>query len=239
MMDHPFRSAAVGGFNKQDVLNFLEAQSKQAAQAQQELQGRLEEADRQLEALRRERDDLSAQLEEARRELETARQSRDSVNARLEQVSGELSASREQAGRTARELELARAERDEALSRLEAVTPDAQAYLQLKDRTAGVELDAHRRAQAVQEKADSDAQRTRRQVNQWLQRLGREYDALRSQVEATVSHAASELEKVDGYLEKVTRLMGSQETELEELVRAYNATDPDRVEAPMPISEEE
>ena len=30
-MDHPFRSAAVGGFNKQDVLTFLEAQAKQAA----------------------------------------------------------------------------------------------------------------------------------------------------------------------------------------------------------------
>ena len=63
-MDHPFRSAAVGGFNKQDVLTFLEAQARQAAQAQQELSGRLEEAEHQCEALRRERDDLSAQLEE-------------------------------------------------------------------------------------------------------------------------------------------------------------------------------
>ena len=36
-MEHPFRSAAIGGFNKQDVLDFLEAQAKQTAQAQQEL----------------------------------------------------------------------------------------------------------------------------------------------------------------------------------------------------------
>ena len=33
-MDHPFRSAAVGGFNRQDVLSFLETQSKQTAQVQ-------------------------------------------------------------------------------------------------------------------------------------------------------------------------------------------------------------
>ena len=30
-MDHPFRSAPLGGFNKQDVFAFLEEQSKQAA----------------------------------------------------------------------------------------------------------------------------------------------------------------------------------------------------------------
>ena len=41
-MDHPFRSAALGGFNKQDVLSFLEEQAKQSAKAQQTLQGRLE-----------------------------------------------------------------------------------------------------------------------------------------------------------------------------------------------------
>ena len=41
-MDHPFRSAALGGFNKQDVLTFLEEQAKQTAQAQQQLQEQLE-----------------------------------------------------------------------------------------------------------------------------------------------------------------------------------------------------
>ena len=68
-MDHPFRSAAVGGFNKQDVLTFLEAQAKQAAQTQQDFQTRLEEAEQQRDALRQERDSLSAQLEQRGREL--------------------------------------------------------------------------------------------------------------------------------------------------------------------------
>ena len=48
-MDHPFRSAALGGFNKQDVLSFLEEQSKQSAQAQQWIQGQLDEANRQVD----------------------------------------------------------------------------------------------------------------------------------------------------------------------------------------------
>ena len=56
-MDHPFRSAALGGFNKQDVLSFLEEQAKQSAQAQQSLQQQLEELNRQNEALRREKEE--------------------------------------------------------------------------------------------------------------------------------------------------------------------------------------
>ena len=73
-MDHPFRSAAVGGFNKQDVLTFLEEQSKQAAQAQQQLSDQLEEVNQHNENLHQEGDDLRRQLEELQRELEDLRQ---------------------------------------------------------------------------------------------------------------------------------------------------------------------
>ena len=37
-MDHPFRSAAVGGFNRQDVLDYLEKTAAENAQKQQELE---------------------------------------------------------------------------------------------------------------------------------------------------------------------------------------------------------
>ena len=44
-MDHPFRSAAFGGFNRQDVLDYLEKTAAENARKQQELQRRLEEAE--------------------------------------------------------------------------------------------------------------------------------------------------------------------------------------------------
>ena len=237
-MDHPFRSAAVGGFNRQDVLTYLEERAKLAAQAEQKLQDQLDEVSHQAEALRRERDGLRCELEEARRELEAARQRRDSLSAQLEQRGRELSACQERAEGAERELEQARGERDEARGRLASVTPDAQAYVQLKERTAGVELEAHRRAQAIQAKAEEDAQKARRQVEQWLKRMGREYDALCTQVETTVSHAASELEKAGAGLERLNELMSGQGTALEGVRRAYDETNLGRPEAPMPIDEE-
>ena len=62
-MEHPFRTAAIGGFNRQDVLDFLEEQAKQAARLHQEMQGQLEESQRQAERLRQERDEMERQLE--------------------------------------------------------------------------------------------------------------------------------------------------------------------------------
>ena len=80
-MEHPFRSAAIGGFNKQDVLDFLEAQAKQAAQAQQELQSRLEESEHRGEELSRERDGLAREL----RELEETIQEKNWTTELLEE----------------------------------------------------------------------------------------------------------------------------------------------------------
>lgn len=236
-MEHPFRSAAIGGFNKQDVLDFLEAQAKQTAQAQQELQGRLEESERQGESLRRELDEANRQLEAVRRALEEANQAREELAGQLERANEAASGSRQEASRLAGELEQARRERDEMRAQRDAVWPDAQAYIELKERTAGVELEAHRRAQAIQAKAEEDAQKARRQVEQWLKRMGREYDALCTQVETTVSHAASELEKAGAGLERLNELMSGQGTALEGVRRAYDETNLGRPEAPMPIDE--
>ena len=107
-MEHPFRSAAIGGFNKQDVLDFLEAQAKQTAQAQQELQGRLEESERQGESLRRELDEANRQLEAVRRALEEADQAREELAGQLEWANEAASGSRQEASRLAGELRQAR-----------------------------------------------------------------------------------------------------------------------------------
>jgi len=214
-MDHPFRSAALGGFNKQDVLRFLEEQSKQSAQAQQELRGRLEKTVGQRDALRKEAEDLRGKLAEVQRE-------RDSLSAQLSKAQLDLSASHDQAEETAQKLEQALRERDEVQSRLDAAQPDAQAYLELKERTAGVELEAHRRAQAIQEKAERDARQLRQQVEQWMEQVRREYEVLCSGVESTVAHAASELDRAGGPLEQLSRFMASQGEVFDGLDRVYD-----------------
>ncbi len=78
----------------------------------------------------------------------------------------------------------------------------------------------------------------RQQMEQWMTRVGREYDALRTEVEATISHAADQLDKAGKCLEQVSALLSDQDVALEELSRAYDSTAPDKVPAPVPLEEE-
>ena len=115
--------------------------------------------------------------------------------------------------------------------------PGAAAYTAVKERAAGVELEAHCRAQNVLNEADRQARELRRGMEQWLGRVQVEYDALRSEVESTVSHAADQLEKAGKCLEQMTALLADQDVALEELSRAYDSTDREKVPAPMPLTE--
>ena len=61
---------------------------------------------------------------------------------------------------------------------------------------------------------------------------------LRSEVEATVSHAADKLEKAGKCLQQVSELLADQDMALEALSQAYDGTDPDKVPAPVPLNED-
>ena len=96
-MDHPFRSAALGGFNRQDVLDYLEKTSAENAQRQQELQ-------QNLEAAEEERRQLAAKTAEQEEQLSILHRERDSLSQQLEQVQQALAASQDREEAQEREL---------------------------------------------------------------------------------------------------------------------------------------
>ena len=230
-MDHPFRSAAFGGFNRQDVLDYLEKTAAENARKKQELQQRLEEAEE-------DRRKLASQESDQEERVTILNRDRESLSQQLEQVKAVLEASREREEAQSRELEELRRERDSLRRRVAELEPGAAAYTAVKERAAGVELEAHRRAQGVLDQANSQARHLRQQMEQWMTRVGREYDALRTEVEATISHAADQLDKAGKCLEQVSALLSDQDVALEELSRAYDSTAPDKVPAPVPLEEE-
>ena len=143
-MDHPFRSAALGGFNRQDVLDYLEKTSAENAQRQQELQ-------QNLEAAEEERRQLAAKTAEQEEQLSILHRERDSLSQQLEQVQQALAASQD---------------RDSLKARVAELEPEAAAYEAVKERTAGVELEAHCRAQNILDQANGQAKDLRRSMEQ-------------------------------------------------------------------------
>ena len=223
-MDHPFRNAALGGFNRQDVLDYLEKTAAENTQKQQELEKQLEQQNQELEQLRR----RSGELEE--REAIFGRD-RDSLTRELEQAKAALQESQQREKAQGAELNQLRQERDRLRARVAALEPDAAAYAAVKDRTAGMELQAHCRAHAVQEQADQQARQVRRQMEQWARQWAC------SSIPA-VSHAADELGKAGKCLDQINQLLGEQEVSLETVAQEYLDSDPDKVPAPVPLKEE-
>lgn len=76
----------------------------------------------------------------------------------------------------------------------------------MKDRTAGMELEAHCRAEQVEAEAAERVKKMREQVEHWLGRVQNEYDRLRTSMDATLSHAGGELGA--GYGRMLARPLG-------------------------------
>ena len=230
-MDHQFRNAALGGFNKQDVLDYLELLVRDHTAQTEQLQQQLDQA--QARCL-----DMEEQFSKCADQLSH-------LQAEKTQLSQELATLKQQLDRTQQENLVLRsqAQQDAAARRdlqalVDKLLPDANAYIAVKERAAGVELDAHRRAQLVIDQAQDEAHQLHSKMDQWLGRVNREYHDLRSQVDATVSQAAGELAKANGLLEQLLQSLSAQDAELEQLQSVYSKCDVIKVPAPMPIPEE-
>lgn len=199
-----------GGFRRQDVLNCMEELNQ--------------EHERELEQLR----EQLAREEQARRDLErtvSEQGAQSTENQRLaqalEQSEAALRAARTELDRKSAQLCQLEQDCKQLREQVQKLRPDAEAYAQVKDRTAGIELDAHRRAQEIVRQAENRAAKLRGELEQWMTRLEQGYDLLRTDMDATVSHAANELERVQRSLEGVTSEFTAYDQRLDELVRTY------------------
>ena len=77
------------------------------------------------------------------------------------------------------------------------------------------------RAEEITRRAEDRAAKLKADTRQWLERLERGYDLLRTDMDATVSHTANELERVQHSLQGVAADFETYDRRLEELIKAY------------------
>lgn len=250
-MDQQFRNAAFGGFHKQDVLNYLEKSAQRHSEEVKQLQEELARARAEVERLSALEEEHSAALRELREREESLGQTCDGLRR-------DLSQAQEEHSRAAAALRAAQAESSQALeetrknleareaenARLRAenarLRPDAEAYRAVKERTAGIELDAHRRAQGVLDQAQDQAKTLKGQYEQWLQRARRDYEQLRREMDRALAQAGEQLGGAARGLEQISQKMREQDAQFEAVAQRYADTEAVRlpVAAPLPLPEE-
>ena len=195
MENYSFKSVAFGGFDKQDVVRYLEQSSEKAAAAQRELEA-------ENEMLHRQAADQMEELDRLRVQVEELTEQRDRLREKLETeaaVRADLEPLR------ALEQEAARltAERD-------ALKPDAQAYARFRERLGAIECEARKRADDLEEEAAAQTRRTLEEFRSRYQRLMREF-------ESAAGHVNGELRKIEVTLSQLPRALDQTGAELDSL----------------------
>lgn len=205
MENYSFKTAAFGGFDKQDVVRYLEQTAEKSAALQRELE---QENDR----LRRQNEDLTAQVEALQKQLEDLAAQRDQLQSHAEKES-------------AAQESLRRMERD--VSRLTAeagaLRPDAEAYARFRMHLGNIECEARNRAQDLEEAA---AVRTR----QTAETFQSQYRKLMDTFTAAAGHVAQELQTLQEALDRLPRNMDGTEAELDRLMRCLQGGQKERTE---------
>ena len=221
MTDHQFRNAMFGGFNRQDVLNFLTSSAEKNNEELNARQERCEELEKELEASRAEAAALKAQLEQTTREREEFKHQAEQLTIEIARVSTADQAKAAELEKKNAELDAARSELEQLREMLGKIAPDAEAYAAIKERTAGMELEAHRRAQSVEARARIMAGDLQRQMEQWMAKVEKQYSDLRTEVESSVERANQQILAASGSLSSINTLLSEQQSALKSVVDSY------------------
>lgn len=192
MENNNFRSVAFGGFDRQDVISYIERTAREAAAAQEALR-------RENDELRQEREALSSQLATLRYQMETLRAEHARVQTELD---------RETAAR--QELEALRPQAERLSAEAEALRSDAGAYARFRERIGAIECEARQRAATLEDETNG-------RLRQVTEHFRTQYQTLMDSFEAAASHVSGELRKIEVSLAQLPRAMDQSGAELDRL----------------------
>lgn len=207
--EHRFRTAAFG-FNRQDVMQYIEAVHRDYAV-------RLKGMKKDLERERDQRSSLEEQGSLANTEAQAAEKAARRSQEELEAAQKALAEMREERDKLKLQLQAAQQDMAALQEAADRMAPAAKAYETLKDKAAGIELDAHKRAQIIIKTGEAEAAQTRRKVAQWLRQAQSSYARLCGDVSATLSHATAEMERTSKSLEAVSAELDDHGRRLEDI----------------------
>lgn len=201
MESNVFKSVMFGGFDRQDVINYIEKTSQESAAAMQALQ-------QETESLKAERAAAQSELESLRREVEELRQQSTQLQSALTEKIQEADAMQQ-------ELNTLRPAHQALLSQVQEWKPQAEAYQKVKEHIGNIECEARKRADELEDATNARLSRT-------LLQCGQQYQALRATFETASTHVTEEMRKIEVSISQLPVAfdkLGSDLKELESLLK--------------------
>ncbi len=202
-----FRSAAFGGFHRQDVLDYLEKLTTE----KRDLASQLEvESERRSQAEER--------FSQAEEEVRTLREAQEAVSGELDYLRSELEARSDSLSHAEEEIRVLRAQVD-------ALRPGAESWEHIKEQAGLIEINAHERAQVTIRDAHARASDIQADGKRWVEGIRSGCDKLSADLNAAIQSAETQLdaarsafrraeEEMEGYRDSLSRLVSAAEQEV-------------------------
>jgi len=171
-----FRSAAFGGFHRQDVLDYLERITRENQTQKQALEQALAEeqaARAQAEARAQQAENKAAEAFE--QTLAESRQAQEKITAALAEAEAQVAALRE---------------------KVNDLEPGAESWRRIKDTAGDIEVSAHERAQRIIQSAQDQAAEIRAEGVRWILELQARCQRLKEDLHTSLFSAETELDSV-------------------------------------------
>ena len=169
-----FRSAAFGGFHRQDVLDYLERITRENQTQKQALEQALAEeqaARAQAEARAQQAENKAAEAVADRE----SRQAQEKITAALAEAEAQVAALRE---------------------KVNDLEPGAESWRRIKDTAGDIEVSAHERAQRIIQSAQDQAAEIRAEGVRWILELQARCQRLKEDLHTSLFSAETELDSV-------------------------------------------
>lgn len=226
-----FRTVAFGGFHKQDVLNYITSANRENQEKNIDLKQQAESAVKEKAELEEKFECAEASRKKNAAECERLSDLLAQRTTALEQQEKELAALK-------KEHEVATARLAELEGKLPKLEEDSAAYAQLKDHTATIEFEAHRKAQEIVDQAKSQADKMRAEIEGWLRRVQGSYQHLRTDLSATVAHLSGELERGQRALCEVSGTLNQHDETLAAMMDCEKGSAGLKAPEPLPLEED-
>ncbi len=187
--EYLFRGAAFGGFNRGDVLSYIQKTTEEHRRQTAELRQQLEEAAGEREA-------LQASASRGKEALE-----------KLPELEGRIAALTEENSRLKSENDRLRAEGEQLQEKIRNWAPSVTTYDAIKDQMAEIELDARQRGAILLQRAGEQAGDLRRQASETVQHTADWYDRTRNDTNQTLAYLCQEMERIRGELQALSTVM--------------------------------
>lgn len=188
-MSANFKTCMFGGFDRQDVVRYIEKTAK-------ETQERIDALEQENEALRAEKEQLEAAMDTLRTQSEQLRQEefdRDSAQQQLEDAQAQLAALSE--------------ENTALAARNEKLRSAAEECRRLKERIADIEISAHRRTEEFRAEAMARLREIIAEQRTWCQERRGQYAVMNERLLCDLRRAEDLL--MDGDMSGFDRMMES------------------------------